>query len=218
MKLFRIFAIAALAMFTGASAQAGVAVLSNIAGPVDANVNAAQTVSTRNAYGFTVGSSDFTLENISAAFASGTPGTAVNVQFSIYTDNGGAPGTKIVGADSSLESVDNRDVYNFGFSTPVSLSASTTYWAVVEEGAGAGWYAMDNGFTPTAQNGSGFVFVGNQRSQDFDSGKTWASHGIGGILGFELTGTVVSGEVPEPALTSLLCLGGVALIRRRMKK
>ncbi|MBU6387791.1 MAG: PEP-CTERM sorting domain-containing protein [Planctomycetes bacterium] len=33
-----------------------------------------------------------------------------------------------------------------------------------------------------------------------------------------MSGSPTPAAVPEPALTSLLCLSGIALIRRRMKK
>ena len=218
MKLFRMFAIAALAMLSGAGAQAGV-VLSNMgsSGTDTTNVsttNTIQTVSVRNAAGFTTGAVPFNLSGFNAIMDSSVS-SAISVTFAVYSNNGGAPGTKI--AATASQTVNNKQNYSFSFSSPVTLSASTTYWAVVETGPLSSWYAMNGAAgDPVAQNSSGFSFVSYKQSYNFDTSRTWGGTDANRYA-FAVLGTN-TGAVPEPALTSLLCLGGVALIRRRMKK
>jgi hypothetical protein len=221
MKLFRILAIAALAMVSSASAQAGV-VLSNMgsSGTDTTNVtttNTIQTVSVRNSAGFTTGAVGFDLSGFNAIMDSAINPTAVNVTFAVYSNNGGVPGTKI--AETASQTVNAKQSYSFSFSSPVSLSASTTYWAVIETGVSSSWYAM-NGTAgdPVAQNSSGFSFVSYKQSNNFNATTpTWGGTDANRYA-FAVLGTNQNSAVPEPALTSLLCLGGVALIRRRMKK
>jgi hypothetical protein len=219
MKLFRILAIAALAMVSSASAQAGV-VLSNMgsSGTDTTNVtttNTIQTASVRNSAGFTTGAVGFDLSGFNAILDSSINPTGVNVTFAVYSNNGGVPGTKI--AETASQTVVTKQNYSFSFSSPVSLSASTTYWAVIETGVSSSWYAM-NGTAgdPVAQNSSGFSFVSYKQSNNFDTTRTWGGTDANRYA-FAVLGTA-QGQVPEPALTSLLCLGGVALIRRRLKK
>ena len=221
MRLFRIFAIAAMAMLAGASAQAGV-VLSNLgaSGNSLAGVTTSstqQTANVRNAAGFKIGANAFTLDSVSAALESTNAPVELGVSFAIYSDVSNKPGISI--ASSSSVNVGNQGVYNFVFSGGVALSADTKYWAVVETGVGAKWFGMaiGNG-NPSPQNGSGLTFVGYDQTSTFSSSKTWLSGTEVNRYGFAVFGTEAGGDVPEPALTSLLCFGGIALIRRRMKK
>jgi len=221
MKLFKILAIAALAMVSSASAQAGV-VLSNMgsSGTDTTDVsttNTIQTASVRNSAGFTTGAVGFDLSGFNAILDSSINPTAVNVTFAVYSNNGGVPGTKI--AETASQTVAAKQNYSFSFSGPVSLSASTTYWAVIETGVSSSWYAMNTvAGDPVAQNSSGFSFVNYKQTNSFDSTRNWGGTDANRYA-FAVLGTNQnSAVVPEPALTSLLCLGGVALIRRRMKK
>jgi hypothetical protein len=221
MKLFRIFAIVALAMISGASAQAGV-VLSNMG--ASGLINTGGSTNTdlgigtgleRLAGGFTTGADAFTLDWVSAVVFATNTGT-INMTASIYTStNAGSPTLRpdVLLATSSVTPVGIKDAYKFNF-TGVTLLASTTYWIVPADALS--WYLQEDGETPAdlATSGAGFVHVGFRKTTD---GTTWVNKAT--VYTYAVAGTAGSpSAVPEPALTSLLCLGGVALIRRRMKK
>lgn len=233
MKLFRTLAIAVLAMVSGASAQAGVVALSNMGelgtGSYQTGDAADQTATSRTAVGFRTGGDSFQLEKI-AGVLYGTDTGSVNVVMSVYEDNGGTAGSAgIPGnlvASSVLTLVGNGpSVYNFSFTgQPGStLSANTNYFAMLSTVNGAlTWYAADTGggpgggyiTDPIAYNASGFMYNGAKRTTN--SLANFSGQGTDRLIA--IFGTTGPAAVPEPALTSLLCLGGVALIRRRMKK
>lgn len=210
MKLFRIFAIAALAMVSSVSAQAGV-VLSNMGATgttnTSTNTNTDIVASDLLAAGFTTGSTDQILEWVALwTFNNDAPGTKT---VSIFSDAAGSPGAS-VGTSTALNVPGTKGRYQFDFSG-VTLTANTKYWVLPE--AGLSWYTVQGNAAPTAQNGSGFSFDGMRES--FNSGTSWNP------LAFNYTLAISTSDVPavpEPALTSLLCLSGIALIRRRMKK
>jgi hypothetical protein len=233
MKLFRTLAIAVLAMVSGASAQAGVVALSNMGelgtGNYQTGDTADQTASQRTAVGFRTGADSFQLQKIAGVFFGISSGT-VNVVMSIYEDNGGSagsagiPGT-LVASSVSTPVGSGPSVYNFSFTgQPGSLlSANTNYFAMFSTVSGAlSWYSADtNGgpgggyiTDPIPYNASGFMYNGAKRTTD--SFASFSPQGSDRLIA--IFGTTGTAAVPEPALTSLLCLGGVALIRRRMKK
>jgi hypothetical protein len=218
MKLFRILAIAALAMVSSASAQAGV-VLSNISSLADISAtNTNQNSGNRNAMGFTVGPSNMKLDKVTLALFQIAPPATVNTTVDLYSNDGGKPGTiiatsSITGVSDSNPAGGPKRAFDFAFSG-VTLTAGTTYFVSPNLGGGSlSWYASDFG-NPVAVGGSGFSFFGTARNTTA-SGGLWVAGGVG--HSFELSASDPS-AVPEPALTSLLCLGGVALIRRRLKK
>jgi len=220
MKLFRIFAIAALAMVSSVSAEAGV-VLSNL-GPsgTDAslvsNTNTNQSSTARNFTGFTVGSSAQTLQSINVGLFQASLPATVSTTLELYSSVGGLPGSLIATSAPTLVSDSNpnggtKSLFNFTFGA-TTLSANTSYWVGVTTGASSlSWYSPTSFAQPSAVGGSGFVSLGTALVDG--SGPSIA----GPALTFALF-TSDPATVPEPALTSLLCLSGIALIRRRMKK
>jgi len=217
MKLFRIFAIVALAMISGASAQAGV-VLSNFSAPLSGN-NDDNNGTSRSATGFTVGSGlTFTVDSVGGRIFGVSPGSSVSMKMGIYSDLSGSPNLSNLVAESASLTVGDVDFHTFLFSGGSGNRVLTagTYWAVLTEvGASSSWYRAGTGIAPTDPNSplSGITYAGSKETADMSSWTTTTN-----IKFFELAGTVSNNAVPEPALTSLLCLGGVALIRRRMKK
>ena len=211
MKLFRIVAIAALAMVSSVSAQAGVA-LSNMgaAGTTNTSTNTNTDVLATDllAAGFTTGSTDQVLDWV--ALWTFNNDTAVNRTVSIFSDASGSPGTSF-GTSTATNVPGTKGRYQFNFSG-VTLAANTKYWVL--PGEGLSWYTVQGGTAPTAVNGSGFSFDGMQES--FNSGTSWSPLATNYTLAISTSD--VPAAVPEPALTSLLCLSGIALIRRRMKK
>ena len=209
MKLFKILAIAAMAMVSSACAQAGV-VLSNMGsnGLTDTSgfLNGDVLLDTRLASGFTTGSVAQKLDWVSLV---GFNNDATQKTVAIFSDNAGKPGT--VFATSALRNVGLKDVYQFDF-TGVTLAANTKYWVLPQ--VGLSWYRETNDAAPTEQNSSGFTYSGVLRS--INSGSSWSTRSDNYTLAISTSD--VPAAVPEPALTSLLCLSGIALIRRRMKK
>lgn len=214
MKFFKIVVFAAMAMVSSVSAQAAV-VLSNMGanGLTDTSGTLSTDITTGGllASGFTTGSVAQQLDWVSLVVLNNGSATKT---VALYSNNGaGAPGSSL--ATSTATTVGStKGVYTFNFSGN-SLTANTQYWILPE--TGLKWYRGFSDADPTAQNGSGFTFAGVRRSQD--SGGTWA------VRSQRYNISVSSSDVPpppsaipEPALTSLLCFGGIALIRRRMKK
>jgi hypothetical protein len=214
MKLFRIFAIAALAMLNSVSAQAGVQ-LSNMGsnGLTDTSLGSnTDQNQTRQAVGFTTGTNNLKLDSISAVlFGASNPSTA-NVTLGLYASAGGDPDLSSPIA-TKIRAVGDRSVQTFDFSADnVVLSANTLYYVAVS--TNASWYR-----TQPDNNDPGVL-----------PGSDWSFSGVKGNVGMgwfnqteRPTFAISSSDhtapaVPEPALTSLLCLSGIALIRRRMKK
>jgi hypothetical protein len=222
MKLFRILAIAALAMVSSVSAQAGAitgVVLSNLGsdgdthGPLAGSWNVNGTTSL--ALGFTTGAADFKLNQFNAALFGITSGT-VSATMTIYESNSGKPGTFV--GSATIPSIGNDDAYTFDFAPAggLILTANKTYFAVATTtGTSSSWYF--NGPAPTTFAPGGVSYLNTIVTSD--SGSNWTQMSPGLNAFFAIAGTPVPpAAVPEPALTSLLCLSGIALIRRRMKK
>jgi len=205
MKLFKIFAIAALAMVSSASVQAGVVFsnmgsdgLTDTASPDNSDISSAN----RLASGFTTGPGIHQVNWISIVGANVDSGSKT---VSIFSDNAGSPGV-LIGKSNGTTVGGNNSVNQFNFSG-TQLLANTKYWVLPENGLR--WYKQVDDSAPTALNDSGFTYAGVRRSLN---GGPWTTR-------LDIyTIAINTRVVPEPALTSLLCLSGIALIRRRMKK
>lgn len=223
MKFFKVVTVVLFAVASSFSAQGAVGsrvVLSNMGsnGLTDTTGGFSDTLSDTNpkASGFMTGSVAQRLDSISLIAASPDSST-VSKSVGLYQDNGGSPGAFIASSTAtSLSSTKSAYTFLFGSTT---LSANTAYW--VRPDAGLAWYSTDPSTDPAQQNGSGFSYSGDKTSSN--SGSTWTSSMRRRAISIFTTddaGTPPEppAAVPEPALTSLLCFGGIALIRRRMKK
>ncbi len=201
-------ALAAMSLFTAGSVQAGV-VLSNMgtngltdtSGPTNTDILSTNLIGA----GFTTGATAQQLDWISIVGFNNDSGTKT---VSLFSDNGGSPGTLL--ATSSGTTVGLKDVYQFNFSG-TNLAASTKYWVLPE--VGLSWYIQSANAAPSEQNSSGFAYDGIKTSAN--GGSAWDGSVFNYTLGISTSDVP---PVPEPALTSLLCLGGIAFMRRRMSK
>lgn len=223
MKFFKVVTVALLAVASSFSAQGAVGsrvVLSNMGpdGLTNTSGGFSDTLSGTNprASGFMTGSVAQRLDSISLIAASPDSST-VSKSVRLYQDNGGSPGAFIASSTAtSLSSTKSAYTFLFGSTT---LSANTAYWVLPD--AGLAWYTTDPATNPAQQNGSGFSYSGDKISSD--SGSNWNSNFRRRTISIFTTDDGVTppeppAAIPEPALTSLLCFGGIALIRRRMKK
>jgi len=204
---FLALALMAMAFFAAGTAQAGV-VLSNMgasgltdtSGPTNTDILATNWI----ASGFTTGADALQLDWVSIVGFNNDLGTKT---VAIYSNNAGSPGTLI--GTSSATTAALKNVYQFNFSG-VNLAASTSYWVLPE--AGLSWYLESANAAPTAQNASGFSYNGVKTSTN--SGSSWNTSVFNYTIGISAS----PAAVPEPAITSLVCVGGIAFMRRRMKK
>jgi len=214
MKLFRIFAIVAMAMLAGASAHAGVQ-LSNMGagGTTDTSLGGNQDQnSIRQAVGFTTGLTNLKLDKISAVLFGASFPNEANVILGVYASTGGNPDLSSAIATKTL-GVGERSVKTFDFSGDnVVLSANTLYYVAVS--SNSSWYRSQPTVNPAVQPGSDWSFAGVKEKVGVDPWSNSSDRPTFSISSSDHT----TAAVPEPALTSLICLSGIALIRRRMKK
>jgi len=236
MKLLKIMAIAASAMFASANAFAGVAgvVFSNI-GPSATDLTKLGTGTSSNlannsirAGGFKTGGttgSTWTVNWFRGGFFQVAPPTGVATRVEIFASDGTNPtGTALFTSDptnvtDSVPGGTPTEYYTFNFNgvNGITLAANTNYYLIPKVADSAGsfaWYLNEAGDFADQVASSGWSWTNGRRS--LDGGSTWSPNNQAFTMAF--SGTLNQSAVPEPALTSLLCLGGVALIRRRMKK
>lgn len=96
---------------------------------------------------FDVGGSGYSVGKVSLDVLSG----AATIRAKLYTNNAGSPGTLLATSNSVV--VPGAGVYEFTFSAPAAVSASTSYWVVWEYVSGSG--LTINHATNTAGYGSG---------------------------------------------------------------
>lgn len=210
MKLFKILAIAAMAMVSSVSAQAGAltnVVLSNMGsdGNTTALDSSSDVTGSRVAgSGFTVGASDFYLSKINVGVFGGGDITA-----SIVNANGSNPGTNVF-SSRTLSVSGAAQIVTFDFGS-LQLTANTNYFVTLKGTNGDSWYLKAEAPDVFAPGGLSYV------SSRYSTNNGTSFSAALGHFQIAYSGSTVP-PVPEPALTSLLCLSGIALIRRRMKK
>lgn len=227
MRSVKIFAVVILTTLSSVGVHAAAVsrvVLSNLGsnGLTDTSQNDLNgtTATTLFATGFTTGSVAQTLDSVRLVVASDDSVKTV----SLYSSTALPDAVPVSSIATSLGlTVSAKGMYNFLFAGE-SLAANTTYWIV--PGAGLNWYRAMNtlgDIDPTVQNSSGFTFAGVRRSQN--SGVDWTVRTQRYTVSIFTTDVTAPPPpppppdvIPEPALTTMMCFGGIALIRRRLKK
>ena len=148
---------------------------------------------------------------------------APTVLLSLYSDNGGVPGSPI--AALGQQNVNGAATYTFTPAAPVGIGASTSYWLVLEcpncvVGVITNNWGESSGFTLAGLPGANVVLgVGFSA----DGGTSWDIFDPDRAFVFRVNGDPVT-VVAIPTLsgwsltllTGLLVLAGVVLVRRRL--
>lgn len=143
------------------------------------------------AQGFTASGPNLNVQSIAASLFGQSSAATMN----IYSSVDGKPGSVLF--TSSTVTVGAKSTYVFPFSGAV-LSSGVSYWVVPSSPAEVSWYLASAG-APTAQNGSGYSFVGTKESPD-----GWPNVGIQSY-------SLSIQAVPEPSTYAMAAIGaGVA--------
>jgi len=197
------FVVAAMAVISSASVQAGV-VLSNMgangltdtSGPTNTDILANNLI----AAVFQTGADALELDWVSIVAFNNDAGTKT---VSLIDGSG-------TFVTSAATTVGSKNVYQFNF-TGVTLAASTVYGIMPD--VGLSWYLESANAAPTPQNSSGFTSFGFVTSTD--GGTNFSPNGLNYTIAVSAS---PAAPVPEPAITSFVCIAGIAFMRRRMKK
>ncbi|MFY7875812.1 MAG: choice-of-anchor R domain-containing protein [Pirellula sp.] len=146
MKLFKILAIAALAMVSSASAQAGAitgVVLSNLGsnGTTGSSGTSNDVIPPKAAAAsFVVGASNFTLDKINI-YAFGDSSSGVTGTLGIFASASGNPSSidTAFALHTATQTMTGNDHYTFDFANP-ELTAGQTYWVLLRtSGTSSSW-------------------------------------------------------------------------------
>lgn len=87
---------------------------------------------------FTVGSTGYNVNKVSIYLYRVGARSGENYRVAVYTDSSGSPGTEVVGADFSFDSLPTGSAAWVDYSlTSTALSANTSYWVVLLKGSGS---------------------------------------------------------------------------------
>lgn len=190
-------------------AQAGpVSALSN---PFSATASANNTVigSDQFALGFITGTNPDFLSLASVTLQLATSGTTLTSSPIIELYSGVSAPSSLVGGLTTAGPLTSAEAINVTFtpaSSPLALTASTTYWIVARAASNDAysWYFSDVG-QPTAQNGADWTLPINPGQKSTDSGSSYNANFLTG----NSTVNVQVATVPEP---STLVMAGVGLL------
>ena len=157
------------------------------------------------AQGFTTGSNstELQIQSVTLGLFFDNFATASRT-VSIYSDNGGEPGTSLF--TSAATTVGANAKYTFTFSG-ANLSAGTSYW-IVPEGP-ASWYFNTPATAPVQQNSSGYTYLGTKKLDFADV--IW----LDADFPFYATSVVAVPEPPAIVLSGIGLATSMYLMRRR---
>jgi hypothetical protein len=141
---------------------------------------------------FTTGNTAASLSVVSVSLASAN-GSGGHFNLSLYSDAGGSPGSSLA-ALSGNDSPTSAGTYTYTNTSPLVLSADTTYWIVASspDATGATAFQWNLTFSAALDAGSMWTTGGGK----YNSGGGWNSSGGGVYQQFSVT---VANPVP-PAL------------------
>lgn len=174
-------------------------------GGTNTDYGPADTVETKLAQGFTVGSGASLLQVQSITLGLFYDNfTTASRTVSIYSNVSGEPGTSLF--TSAPTTVGSNAKYTFNFSG-ATLTPGSSYW-IVPEGP-ASWYFNNPATAPVEQNGSGFTYLGTKRLDFAD--QIWLDQGFT----FYSTSVVAVPEPPAIVLSGIGIASALYAMRRR---
>lgn len=191
-------------LIAAAPASAQVVLLGNM--PSSDGTSDGLSNSTKIAVSFTVGSSGFSVSNVSLRLE-GIYYAYPVVNF--HSNLAGAPGAT-VGGNFTMGQMGNLADYSFTSGTTLELSANTTYWMVAESQSGSSSW-KGSGATPTGlASFGGYSFTS-------DSGTTWAAH-TSSMPSFAINGSAIPEPSTYAAIAGALAIGFAAYRRRASRQ
>ena len=160
---------------------------------------------------FTTDGNNYSLNSVTARLREDSED---NFSISLYTDNGGQPGTVIEELNTAADILPSVvDDYLFTSSNSVNLDANTTYWLIGSTGA-SGQYAWGVAL-PDNQTGTWTIddgaFSTNGGSSWTIDGTSWAQFSVDADVGAT---PVPFGVIPDTGLGILAGIWGVSHLRK----
>jgi hypothetical protein len=151
--------------------------------------------------------SNYNLTSAAAVLDGKSTGGTVN--FDIFSNNSGTPGTLLATLGTATVSPTASGTFTEStLSQPVELLANTQYWLVLTPATSATYVVWDSWFTPS------YPLAPFASTEDTTGQSGWATYGSGSnSLQFQIDGTLVT-STPEPpsGWLALVTLGGILFI------
>lgn len=159
---------------------------------------------------FTTGPGLWNINSITARLVEPDRVPGTSLQLEILANNGGVPGTTVVGTlDMTANDVGNAGNYPFPPTAPLQLSGNTTYWlAAIPSPANVYLWTLTN-----SPNDNGIL--GWSLGDAYFSSANGVAWGATG--GFSLLMSIDATSVPEPSTVALTVLALTVLPSRRRR-